>query len=59
MKNIHYKLFTMTKVINDEKSKVKKTLFLTHKGLVRCPYVSRNKNAYKFQDWACPPKVAA
>ncbi|QKF94783.1 BRO N-terminal domain-containing protein [Fadolivirus algeromassiliense] len=52
-KDIHYKYFTFTKVgsTNSQESK-NKFMYLTYKGLIRCLYVSKSKNADKFQDWA-------
>ena len=50
--NLHYKYFTLQKNDNVMKKKVKKRLYLTYTGLIRCLYVSRNKNADKFQKWA-------
>lgn len=50
----HYKWFTFVngKNISDNKTKNTKFLYFTYKGLIRCLYVSRSKNADKFQDWA-------
>lgn len=53
-KNVHYKTFTFNQSISNGSIKGKNTtgLFLTYKGLLRCLYVSKNKNADRFQDWA-------
>lgn len=50
--NKHYKYFMCKSVTIYAKIEVKKTLFLTYRGLTRCLYVSRNKHANRFQDWA-------
>jgi hypothetical protein len=50
--NIHYKYFYLKKTTNSGKIKVKKELFFTYTGLVRCLYVSKNKHVDKFQKWA-------
>ena len=49
-KNIHYKIFTTKSLTKSERYRSR--IFLTYTGLVRCLYVSRNKNADKFQKWA-------
>lgn len=49
-KDIHYKKFTVTGGTNGQRCVSR--LYLTYKGLVRFLYVSRNKNAEQFQDWA-------
>lgn len=54
-RNIHYKTFTLQSCVNnyDPKNTSKKlSLFLTYKGLLRFLFVSRNKCAEAFQDWA-------
>jgi hypothetical protein len=54
-KNIHYKYFTLASVDNVKKQESKtgnKFLYFTYTGLIRCLYVSRSKNADKFQNWA-------
>lgn len=50
----HYKFFGLATTLNslDNKSKKNKFMYFTYKGLIRCLYVSRSKNADKFQDWA-------
>jgi hypothetical protein len=50
--DIDYKYFTIKKKNNSLKIKVKKQLYFTYNGLIRCLYVSRNKHAEKFQQWA-------
>lgn len=52
-KDIHYKYFTFTQVgsTNSQESK-NKNMYFTYKGLIRCLYVTKSKNADKFQDWA-------
>ncbi len=52
IKNIHYKTFTISKLITNVSCNSKKSLFLTYNGLLRVLFCSRNKNAEKFQDWA-------
>jgi hypothetical protein len=47
--NIHYKWFTLTKNVGTVN---RKFMYFTYKGLIRCLYVSRSKNADKFQNWA-------
>lgn len=54
-RNIHFKTFTClkTSIINGRENTSKKlSLFLTYKGLLRFLFVSRNKCAEAFQDWA-------
>ena len=53
----HYKIFIMKTPVTNRKSdskkiNIKQTTFLTYVGLVRLLFVSRNKNATKFQKWA-------
>jgi hypothetical protein len=48
----HYIFFTLKTSDKSGKIKVKKCLFFTYGGLIRCLYVSRNKHADKFQKWA-------
>lgn len=54
--NEHYKFFITKKSVshceNNSKNKSKKTMYLTYLGLIRMLFVSRNKNAVKFQKWA-------
>ena len=53
-KDIHYKLFKVSKVDKDDSKPIKKSqklLFLTFKGLIKLLYVSHSKNAEYFQDW--------
>ena len=53
---VHYTYFYFYKRSKSEKIKTEKTysrsLYLTYVGLIRCLYVSRSKNADKFQVWA-------
>jgi hypothetical protein len=51
-KNIHYKTFLIRAVNYRQENTIKKYLYLTYKGLLRFLFVSRNKNAERFQDWA-------
>lgn len=51
-KNIHYNLFVIKAVNDRHENTIKKYLYLTYKGLLRVLFVSRNKNAERFQDWA-------
>jgi hypothetical protein len=51
-KNIDYKYFTIKKNYSVMKIKVKKQLYFTYNGLVRCLYISKNKHANKFTKWA-------
>ena len=51
-KNIHYKTFLIRAVNYRQENTIKKYLYLTYKGLLRVLFVSRNKNADRFQDWA-------
>jgi hypothetical protein len=51
-KNIHYKPFLIRAVNYRQENTIKKYLYLTYKGLLRFLFVSRNKNAERFQDWA-------
>jgi len=50
----HYIIFIIQNPVNNSKSdsKSKKQIFLTYTGLIRSLFVSRNKNASKFQKWA-------
>ena len=50
--NLHYKYFTIKITTKSGKTKVKKQLFFTYTGLVRCLYVSKNKHVDEFQKWA-------
>ncbi len=51
--NEHYKYFSFIGKINDLCKKTRnKFTYLTYTGLIRCLYVSRSKNADKFQKWA-------
>lgn len=51
---LHYKIFTYEKNAGRTKSKsrIYKTKYFTYTGLLRCLFVSRNKNAERFQKWA-------
>jgi hypothetical protein len=52
-RNIHYKIFFIRVSPNQVRNEmIKKCLYLTYKGLLRVLFVSRNKNAERFQDWA-------
>ncbi len=56
-RNIHFKTFNRKITVgnSDHKQpnkKQKTSLYLTYKGFLRVLFVSRNKNAEKFQDWA-------
>jgi len=52
--NIHYKCLYVRKTdyINVKSYTIKKSLYLTYKGLIRLLFVSRNKHADQFQEWA-------
>ena len=55
IKNIHYKYFKINCMDKMQVNTIKgnhKYLFLTFKGLTKLLYVSHNKNAEHFQDWA-------
>ena len=52
-RNIHYKTFFIHVSPGQSRNiTIKKCLYLTYKGLLRVLFVSRNKNAERFQDWA-------
>lgn len=54
-KDMHYKYFTMPKTSNARDTHSKRTkpmMYITYQGLVRFLFVSRNKNAELFQEWA-------
>ena len=51
--NLHYKFFSIRKKSHTMGVyTIKKAIYLTYKGLIRVLFVSRNKNAESFQDWA-------
>ena len=51
--NLHYKFFSIRKKSHTMGAyTIKKAIYLTYKGLLRVLFVSRNKNAESFQDWA-------
>jgi len=59
MRNIHYNVFKRCTLTNGQCTSFKNhsmlnktSLYLTYTGLCRVLFVSRNKNANKFQDWA-------
>ncbi len=53
IQNIHYQTLSIRKkLVNNKSFTIKKALYLTYKGLLRVLFVSRNKNAEHFQDWA-------
>ena len=51
--NKHYKTFFIRHTFSLTKlPTIKKSLYLTYKGLLKVLFVSRNKHAERFQDWA-------
>jgi prophage antirepressor-like protein len=52
IKDIDYKTFTTSSVINNDTCRPKIFMFLTYEGMVKLLYVSRNKKAKAFRDWA-------
>jgi hypothetical protein len=50
--NKHYKYFNIIIGNNLSINTIKKTLYLTYSGFIRMLFVSRNKNAEVFHDWA-------
>jgi hypothetical protein len=52
IRNIHYKTFITTELINNQLLTNKKTLFITYKGILKILFSSRSGNADKFIDWA-------
>lgn len=50
--NIHYKVFTSSRLPNVVSSMSKKQLFITYRGMLKILFSSRTGNAEKFVDWA-------
>lgn len=52
-KDVHYKYFFFTKggPAASQENKIK-FLYFTHRGLLRCLYVSKSNSVEKFQDWS-------
>lgn len=52
-RNTHYKIFYIRDtVVNNNQPTIKKSLYLTYKGILRVLFTTRSENVDKFQDWA-------
>ena len=52
VENEHYKYFNTVKNILNVNNTIKKELFLTYKGILRCLFASKSHKTDKFIDWA-------
>ena len=50
-KNKHYKYFINTNLGKSSNYKIKKFLYLTYRGVIKCLFNNNNKKAESFQDW--------